>query len=220
MGNQLPDLPSFKGSGQRSAERNKLAVQMADDVVEILKSAVSAVDEAGVPDDLREPAFSAVLAYRGLGKLAGPTSPQPPIDEGIAAPPPTPDLTVGVGRIAQKLKLPAEQVGSVFEVDEDTVHLLVSSSSLDQKVKVAQQELTQLFVAGRQAGGVDEGLTPVDAVREVLSDFGKLDRNFSSNIASLKGTLMRFSGSATKREFKMNQPGYEAVAEIVKRLTE
>lgn len=84
----------------------------------------------------------------------------------------------------------------------------------------AQQELTQLVVAGRQGSGADPDLTSVGAVREVLSDFGVLDRNFSSNIGTLKGSLIRFAGAATKREFKMNQPGFEATAEIVKRLTD
>lgn len=196
---------------------------MAEDVVQLLKDAAQAVDEAGLPDDLREPAFSAVLAHLGL-PAGSPTPGSPQSPAGAAGAPlttqPRPVTTDGIGLIAQKLKLPTEQVGRVFEVDGDTVHLLVSSSSLGGSKKVQQQELTLLTVAARQAAGIDSDLTSIDDVRPVLSDFGVLDRNVSGSIEDLKGSRMRFAGTPRKREFKMNQPGYEAVAELVKRLTE
>lgn len=193
---------------------------MADDVVQQLKDAVAAVDQAGVPSDLRETAFSAVLAHLGVGASPAQGSPQVQVGNDTVQTRLAPEQSDGVGRIAQKLKLPVEQVERIFDVDNDTVHLLVSSSSLHDSKKDQQREVTLLIVAGRQAAGIDSDLTSIDDVRPVLSDYGVLDRNLSRSVESLKGAQMRFAGTAKKREFKMNQPGYEAVAEIVKRLTE
>lgn len=193
---------------------------MADPVVDALKAAVAAVEEAGVPEDLREPAFRAVLASKGLTtgtkEAPGLTNEGQGPGEGSAHDGASDELV----RIGKKLKLPAELVGRIFEVEDQAVHLLVSRSDLDDKVITAQQEITLLVLAARQAAGVDAEMTAVEDVRAVLSDFGVLDRNFSSNIASLKGGQVRFSGSAQKRQFKVNQPGYEAAADIVKRLTD
>jgi hypothetical protein len=183
-------------------------------IVEALEAAVAAVKVAKVPKDLRVAAFNAAFYGSDISPAsAADTLKPPPLSQ-------LEDGANGVEKIAAKLRLEPAVVGQVFEVEDTTVHLLVSSSAFSSTKAVAQQEITQLIVAARQASGVDEDLTAVESVRALLDDFGVLDRNFSSNINGLKGRLIRFAGTPTKRQFKMNQPGFEAAAEIVKRLTE
>jgi hypothetical protein len=193
---------------------------MTDGIVDALKRAVAAVEEAGVPEDLREEAFRAALASEGLQPAPAASGAVGKGDSSPVGEGPPSDASEPLQKIAKKLKLDPALVGRIFEIDGDTVHLLVSTSDLDSKASVSQQEITLLVIAARQAAGLDDELTHVKEVREIAKEFGVFDSNFSGNITPLKGSRIRFTGSAATRQFKMNQPGFEAAAAIVKRLAE
>lgn len=188
--------------------------------VEALQVAVAAVEAAKVPKDLRVAAFNAV--FYGSGKADAPdavssglksksSSAQAPSKDNNGAGP--------VAQIAAKLEQDGEAVGLVYDVDEDGVHLTVKRDALSSTNKIAQQEVTYLLVAGRQAVGLDEW-TPTRAVIAVTHDRGVHDTNVSKAIAALDGDGLRFRGSKSGREMKMNAVGFSKAAEIVKRITD
>ncbi|HEU5105013.1 MAG TPA: hypothetical protein VFU11_04155 [Solirubrobacterales bacterium] len=188
------------------------------DVVERLRTAVAAVDEAKVPKDLRVAAFTAVLA----GLPIRPPQNDPKGSDGIRPGgdvQPRGDTSKGLGQIADKLEIGEAQAGIVYDVDEDGVHVTVKRASLNKTKKLAQQEVTYLVVAGRQATGLEEW-TPTKVAIETTHDRGVHDTNVSKAISALDGDGIRFRGTGSKREIKMNAVGFAKAGEIVKRLAE
>jgi hypothetical protein len=126
-------------------------IEPSGKTVAALEAAVAAVKAAKVPKDLRVAAFNAAF-YGGnptqAGKLGTPTS--------LAPSPPAGDQSGGVEKIAAKLDLDSALVGLVYDVDDDGVHLTVKRDSLSSTNKIAQQEVTYLLAAGRQAIGLEE----------------------------------------------------------------
>jgi hypothetical protein len=180
--------------------------------VAALEAAVAAVKAAKVPKDLRVAAFNAVF-YGGEPPQAGVAN--------VRTPQPKPqaeDQADGVAKIAAKLELDSALVGLVYDVDEDGVHLTVKRDGLSPTNKVAQQEVTYLLVAGRQALGEEWTLTKT--VLAAAHDRGVHDTNVSKAIAALDSDGLRFRGPKAKREMKINAVGFSKAAEIVKRLTE
>ncbi|HST69934.1 MAG TPA: hypothetical protein VLI94_09785 [Solirubrobacterales bacterium] len=184
-------------------------------VVADLEAAVAAVKAAKVPKDLRVAAFNAAF-YGGQVLRSEPEgSKTPPSPE----PKPPVDLSDEIGKIAAKLELDPDGVGLVYDVDEDGVHLTVKRDSLSDTNKFAQQEVTYLLVAGRQALGLEEW-TSTKTVLATAHDRGVHDTNVSKAISALDGDGLRFRGPKAKREMKMNAVGFSKAAEIVKRITD
>jgi hypothetical protein len=185
-------------------------------VIAALEAAVAAVKAAKVPKDLRVAAFDAAFygSKSAQGGEAGP--PTPPAPSGGAQ---AQDQSEGVDKIAAKLSLDAGAVGLVYDVDEDGVHLTVKRDNLSATNKLAQQEVTYLLVAARQAIGLEEW-TLTKTVLEAAHDRGVHDTNVSKAISALDGDGLRFRGPKAKREMKMNAVGFSKAAAIVKRLTE
>lgn len=121
--------------------------------------------------------------------------------------------------IAQKLEVDSAPVSLVYDVDEDGVHLTLKRDSLSSTNKVAQQEVTYLLVAARQAIDLEEW-TSTKTVLEATHDRGVHNTNVSKAITALDGDGFRFRGPKSKREMKINAVGFSKAAAIVKRLTE
>lgn len=122
-------------------------------------------------------------------------------------------------KIAARLDLDAAVVGRVYDVDEDGVHLTIKPNILSPTKKFAQQEITYLLVAGRQAVGLEEW-TLAKTVIEATHDRGVHDTNVSKAVTALDGDGFRFRGTKGKREMKISAVGFSKAAEIVVRLTE
>ncbi len=163
------------------------------------------------PKDLREVAFNAALGGPAQGPSLPPGTPLQP-------PPPPVDSSDGVGKIAAKLELDVAKVGLVFDVDEDGLHLTVKRDLLSDQIKVAQQEVAFLTVAGETALGNE--WTPLKVVSEAAEDRGVRDTNFAKWVGQLDGDGLRFKGKPKSREVKINAVGFSKAAEIVKRLTD
>lgn len=188
------------------------------ELVERLRTAVAAVEEAKVPKDLRVTAFVAALASlsKGVPRVG---SPDKGSSRSATGTQPIVDASGGVGLIAAKLEITSVQAATVYDVDDDGVHVTVKRSALDKTKKFAQQEVTYLVVAGRQAAGLEDW-TPARTAIEVTHDRGVHDTNVSKAISALDGDGIRFRGTGSKREIKMNAVGFAKAAEIVKRLAE
>lgn len=163
----------------------------------MLRDVLAALDEAKVPDDLREVAFAKAFDLTAGVPAASSTSPAatPPAGGGNA------DHGDPIGRIAAKLGIPPDQAGQVFDVDDDGPHLTVSPSAFDSKKRFAMQEIIRVVSAARQALELEE-FTPTKELRRVCEDRGVLDSaNFSSALAGLDGDGMRLRlRGQTKRQ--------------------
>lgn len=185
-------------------------------VIAALEAAVAAVKAAKVPKDLRVAAFNAAFygsAATSTASAAGvSTTPATRSSKSDGQP-------EGVAGIAEKLELDEGLVGQVYDVDEDGVHLTIKRASLSDTKKFAQQEVTYLLVAGRQAVGLEDW-TLTRTVIDATHDRGVHDTNVSKAVSALDGDGFRFRGPNSKREMKINAVGYTKASEIVKRLTE
>lgn len=185
---------------------------MADNRVEALKATVAALDEANVPDELREVAFTAILS-----SYLGTTPPKPPDAF-------TPDDSEGgsdddsaLGKIAALLKADVSAIERVFDVDEDGVHILASRTTLASSKQEAQRQITYLVAAAERASGSE--WTESKSVRAACDDRGVLDGNFSASVEALRGEGVRINGTGQAKKFKLNNVGVEKATEIVKEIT-
>jgi hypothetical protein len=124
-------------------------------------------------------------------------------------------------KIATKLGVELHEVRDVFDVDEDGVHVLPVPGRFADTKKAATVEVGTLIIAGRQAIGADEtGWTSQDIVRGAADAKGVLDEgNFSKAITALESRGIRLRKSSGRgREAKMNDRGFAAAGELVRRL--
>jgi hypothetical protein len=188
-----------------------------EELVDLLRKAADAVDQADVPQDLRGIAYSRALDRLGVDappELNGSTA-----SNGAAGPLNGASVCEEVERIARKLGVDPDRVARVVDVDDDGVHLTVPRSALPPVKLEAMQQIARLVSAARQAAGLDGEYTPLATIRDACDNRGVLDRNFSSAMQRLDGDGMRFRGPSRSREVKVNAAGYEAAGAIVRRLT-
>lgn len=183
---------------------------------EALRQAAKIVEEAGIPDDLRATAFQWAVdsLMTPLADVAStPASPRrgPATGAGSGA---------GITAIAQKLGLPVELVGEVFEVKDGVLDVILGYSRIADGVAAGARQLAVLVVAGRQAAGIDaDGWTHVSEIRAICKEFNKFDQaNFASTVVALD-QWFGISGSGQSRKVKMTRAGWEQAAQLVTELT-
>jgi hypothetical protein len=196
-----------------------------NEVTDVMKEAVKAVEEAGVPDDLRETAFQKVFealmalhlselqsAERGPEGETGRSRADAPLGGSGGGGGPS------LQSIAARLGLDVELVEEIFYVDGDVLGLAIAPSKFDAKKAAATQEIALLLAAGRQSGGWEEW-TPVGAVREACRDYGRFDvANFATTIKRM-GDVFSFRGRARQLEVRVTRPGYEKAGLLARELS-
>lgn len=193
-----------------------------DSLTSGLRAAAEAVEAAGVPEDLRLIAFQKALDVTLGGGVTGTGEVTTPAQTGTA---PGASGNSGSGgaapmaKLAAKLEIEAGVAEQVFDIDEDGLHIKLSSSKLASSKKAATNEIARLVVAGRQAAGLDAEWTALEEVRSACEDRGKYDRtNFSKHVKEVDGDGFRIRGSKTKRELKAHGVGFETTGALVTRL--
>lgn len=189
---------------------------------EVLKEVLAALDEANVPEDLREVAFAKAFDHAagasGAAWTTGSASgASPPASAGGGG-----DQAVDRGdvfaRIADKLAVTKEQAAHVFDIDEDGVHLTVPHAAFESKKRTAMQQVMRVVAAARQAIDLEE-FTATKVLRAACEDRGVLDSgNFASALAAIDGDGVRVKGTGPSRAIKLNAKGYAVAGEIVKQL--
>ncbi len=185
-------------------------------IADILRAAVAAVDEAGVPDDLRPAAFS-----KAADLLAG-VSPSPATatqrqTQAGGQQPATHDGANLAERVARKLGVSEDAIANVCEIDGDEVRLHFSHRHLPSTTKPAMRQIGLVTAALRQGTGLDD-YTPQRRLRDACEQYGVLDAaNFAAAITSLRGNLS-FRGTGQGREVRVTPNGYNAASELVERL--
>jgi hypothetical protein len=187
-----------------------------DEVKQIIKEAVKAVEEANVPDDLRVTAFEkSIEALIGAPDSGSDVAAR---DEGrlpvLAATSNGPSLEA----VASRLGLDRGLVEEVYYVDENGLGLALAPSKFQSKKAAGTQQIALLLAAGRQAGGWEDW-TPVGHIRTACRDYGRFDAaNFATTIKRM-GDVFGFRGRARQLEVRVTRPGYEQAADLARNLS-
>lgn len=189
-------------------------------VADLLTRALSAVDTAKVPEDLREAAFKAAISLMTGGSSAAP--PAPP------APPATQQQggkqsgsssgSELIDRIAEELDVEPAMLRRLFADKNGEPELIVKSSKLPKPKAAAAADLALLIMASRQAAGIDD-YTEAEVLRGTVKRYGKFDSaNFATQMKSLDNFILTDGkGASVKR--KLTHPGMEAAGELVEKYT-
>jgi hypothetical protein len=186
------------------------------EVSQILIGAMKDVEDADVPEDLREIAFKEAIRLRetSAGLVPGGDG---ALGTGGGAPGGA--AVVGDGAIAQiaaRFGVDPAQVGEVFTERDGEVLLAIGTKALSSGKRPATKEIALLVAGARQATG--EEWTSVNSIREWCETYGKYDNaNFAKTIADMED-LFQFTGKGQRREVRLRQPAWEAAGELVSRI--
>lgn len=188
-------------------------------VIELLKRAVSAVDASGAPEDLREAAFAA-----SIGLLSGDIVAIPPVGAGsLLTPPLQPPGGEASGsdlldRIASELGVEASKIAKVFKDHDGLPEMIIKSNKLPGPKSQAAADVALLIMGARQAAGIDE-FTEAEVLREACKQYSKFDSsNFAAHLKALD-SLVQSSGKGQSMLRKLTKPGREAAAELIEKYT-
>lgn len=189
----------------------------AQQIADRLKVAAEALELAGVPDDLRAPAFKSALNAVGLPDAKGAGIPAPPTAHILGAPA---QAGSRLEAISQRLGVEMGAVAALFEEDDDQgIRLILRRSMLpepDQKA-ASMRQVALLLTVCRQAAEVEE-YTPFSLIRGECAELKVLDAsNFATEVGKLE---LRRRGPRNKQEAKASRHHYEDAAELIRAITE
>ncbi len=184
------------------------------EIEEAISLALTSVDKADLPEQLRERAFGEVLRWL-LGGIsssaAGTVTREPAVGAGSASPEPGPE------RLAVRLGIPETALADVFAIEGDSVRLHVASAKISSTKSKATRDVALLIAVARQGAGIDESWTEAAHVRDALTHYNRYDiSNFSKYLRDT-GDLFNFRGKPV--QLRLTRPGWEAATELVKTLT-
>lgn len=181
-------------------------------IVSVLTRATAVVDAAGVPDELREAAFTAAIGLLASGPPASAPSGVVQLSTSASTVAADGDL---IGRVASGLGLDRRQAGNLFAEKDGAPELIVKASKLPQTKAAGAHDVALLVMASRQLGGVDEYTEP-EVLREAAKRYGKFDQgNFGKHMRSLDNYIIT-SGKGKVAKRKLTQPGLEAAADLAR----
>lgn len=185
------------------------------DVSQILIKAFKDVEDAKIPDDLREIAFKEAIRLREVSAgLTGGATPEGAGEDGGGEGSGAPGA---IAQIAGRFGVDAVQVGEVFTERDGEVLLAIGSKSLSSGKRPATREIALLTAGSRQATGVEEW-TSVNKIREWCEQYAKYDApNFAKTIADMDD-LFQFTGKGQKREVRLRQPAWEEARDLVRNI--
>jgi hypothetical protein len=199
----------------RRADSQREERRYGVDIAEILRRAIETVDDAGVPDDLRPAAFSAVVSLL-TGQVPINGKPEAAKVGGtlLGAPGDDDPLT----RIATALSVDIETVKSIYHDTGSDLDLVVSNSKLPTQKAVATREIALLVTAGRQLGGYDDEYTSLEHIRRQCEEHKRLDGpNFTKALVQFEPLTLK--GKGRSRAARLSRPGREQARELILRLS-
>lgn len=184
----------------------------------VLSDALSAVDQANIPDDLRPIAFGKAIDIL-IGSAVLPTVSARPIVP-LAQSGNETDGSSPVDRLQQlanTLKLDVEIVGEVYHFVGDDVQITVATSQLSSRKAAGTKEIALLLTAARQGSQIEES-TSAEEIKKAAQHFGKLDAsNFASALTD-SADVFQILGTSRQRSVKLKRRGWEIATELVNRL--
>lgn len=200
------------------------------DVTKILRQALDAVNDAGIPDELKPLALEkAIDLYAGGGTApaagggesgggaSGGSHSRGSAQDGPASA--AAEDATAIQKIAAKLKIDPETADEVYDHGADGLRIVLGTSKFDAAKRAGTKQLALLYAAGRQAVGTEDW-TPMKDIREVIKDFNRFDSaNFAYTVSQMDDVFLFRGTSAQSREVKVNRHGYEQAAVLIKQLT-
>lgn len=170
------------------------------DLVELLKSAQSAVEEAGLPPELRATGFAKALEVL--------TSQTPPTREGHGGE----EVSGAERKLLKRLKVPGELLEHVFAMKDDGLEIVVDPAKVPGAAAQATRDFALLVTAGRIGAGYDTDSVSTAFIREACEEYGRYDApNFAKHVKSTSGLKV------TGKEVKVLASGWTEAAAVVRR---
>lgn len=183
---------------------------------DLLKQAVTVVEQASVPEDLRTLAFAKVLEM-----LSEQNTPHASTDQATNKDNhKDPSTSSGpLAPIVANLGIPPSLVDRIFDENDGELRFSGDVSALGKSRTDKVHGIAILLLAGRRWAGLDGGTaTPDEIVRAEVDRLTLLDTtNYTKQIASLKPYVI-ISGSGRKAAYKIKYDGIEKAKEIGRKL--
>lgn len=187
-------------------------------IVDALQRAVSAVDRAKVPDDLRAEAFRAIWQHMADQQSSKPRHEDVPGENATAQPKPS-AADAWTALSARLSGATTEDLQAIYELEDDgtfTIH--IATNKLPKTKSEATRALALLVCAGRQP--VVEEWTPGEAIIEICKHYGKFDSPNNAAIMADGGEYWQTAGKGRTRKYKLRKTGWEAAAALIESIAE
>ncbi len=185
----------------------------------VLKQARAAVEEAELPDDLREAGFQAAIKLLGPGgdsglrsrRVADPpksNEQDPGEDTGHA------DATGELTAVASSLDVADDQVDRIFDDHGGVLQFCGDVEKLGKSKSARVEKLAVLLMAARQDGGYDEQRTDDGVIRAEVDRHGLLDpTNYTKHVKPLK-KYANVNGAGKTAIYKVKFEGRKEAKEL------
>jgi hypothetical protein len=179
------------------------------DVSAILTAAAKAVEEANLPDDLRQAGFQKAIDLLTRGTEAGPA----PAIPAIHAPTETGGRDL-LAKIAARLRLTEQIVSDVYEETDGAIDVIVPAARFEARKAPAAKQIALLVAAARQGAELEEW-TDVDQIRHFAEEYKKYDpNNFAATLKEMDD-VFRVKQTGRTITLKLSRPGWDKAAELV-----
>ncbi len=189
------------------------------DVKAILAEAAKAVDEANVPELLRQAAFEKAVDLLAASQVSGPAIPSGPSGTAGAGRPAAAVVDDGtlLSRVGAKLKVDMDTLGEVLHEKDGRFDVIVPPAKLAAGKAPGMRQLALIVAAARQGAELDD-FTDMEHVRHFAVEFNKYDSaNFATDLKGLEDEL-RFRKEGRKIFVKLTRVGWERAAALIRQL--
>ncbi len=188
-------------------------------VVDMLRAAVEAVDEAQVPEDLRPVAFGKAidLLVASGDPDAGPRTlvgagGRTPLGGGIAQ-------STRLQPIAEGLGVSGDRIEMIYTEHGDALQVVADPEEMGSSTKERTKSVALLLAVGRQLGRWDEGATSDELVRAEVDRLGVYDpTNYAKHVREL-AAWFNINGAGKKATYKLKHAGRQQAKDLAARLT-
>ncbi|MFD3400999.1 hypothetical protein ACFWUU_10000 [Kribbella sp. NPDC058693] len=189
------------------------------DVDEVLRTALRAVKDAQVPDDLKEIAFTkAIDILSGAGEMVERSTDKQDQegDQGDG----TATESDRLKKLADALSVPHERIEMIYVEHDGDLQVAADPGRLGNSTHKRAGAVGLLVAAGRQLGGWDEGPTSDNPIRAEIDRLGLYDNtNYSKHMKDL-GAWFNINGIGRSATYKLKYPGREHLKTLAKELSE
>ena len=183
---------------------------MNDEIKAVLTSAVSIVDEANIPSDLRETAFAKAVDMLVGNSRPGTrgTSPELTAHRSESSAPWMQELTTATGRS------PVELEELFFPGDDELPLVGVDITRLGKGAAQRSRKVALLIAGVRQVTGIEQG-TASGTIREECDRLGVFDSgNFGKTINGLRDCF-NITGSGRTKVLRIKPGGRDAFRDLI-----
>lgn len=205
-------------------QQTELEVRVVD-VSELLKRAWSAVEEAGVPEQVQPVAFREAVRLLASGPSRDGTKTAPDISGGRRTAHPEPTSSSGeisvseqtiYDRVSEHTGVDRAQLEQVVHLDDDGLRVSLPGLKLGSNNAERTRAVAQILSIAR-GFGLEEAETPLEIIRAECNRLKVYDSaNFSSHVGKLPGYVV--SGSGQNRRLRAKSQGIQNFPALVESL--